>query len=321
MPITTKKTITRALCFILPFAVAPIGCSEIDPLEQDVLELDEEGMTESAEQALSVYETEPNNTPSSAKAIKMRDDNHGAFPSGDTVDYWKFNLPARMYVNIFLGNIPAGSDYDIQVFKSTDVSSPVWSGTKGSNADELVVSRDMQAGDYIVKVYPYGGPRGDVQYRLRYAPTAISRGWEWVDVQMPYCGGVNGGADLLCGGTCVRTGSAANPLWDPYRSDCSGFVSWAWQLAAPGLTTSTLPNASTTITGSNLAPGDILLGNGHVVLFESWTDKAAGKARILHEPTCDTVAKAETVTLTASSSSSNVQLWGANYNAYRRNMP
>src|SRR5262245_11933861 len=62
----------------------------------------------------------------------------------------------------------------------------------------------------------------------------LVRARTWVDAQVPYCGGPNGGKDVICGGTCVRSGDSKNTEWDPYRSDCSGFLSWAWGLEAPG---------------------------------------------------------------------------------------
>ena len=43
---------------------------------------------------------------------------------------------------------------------------------------------------------------------------AVSRASSWVAVDMPYCGGVNGGGDSICGGTCERTGQADNSAWE-----------------------------------------------------------------------------------------------------------
>lgn len=88
--------------------------------------------------------------------------------------------------------------------------------------------------------------------------------------------------------------AAKNPEWDKYRSDCSGFVSWSWGLPAPGRTTSTLAPYDTTesalVAVDDLAPGDALNGNGHVMLFGGWVDQKAGKATILQESRCGTVA-------------------------------
>lgn len=68
---------------------------------------------------------------------------------------------------------------------------------------------------------------------------------------------------------------------DGWRTDCSGYVSMAWNLRTDGgdkLNATTVTFDSThaaPITRSELAPGDIILkpaagGNGHVVLFERW---------------------------------------------------
>jgi hypothetical protein len=127
-----------------------------------------------------------------------------------------------------------------------------------------------------------------------FAERTLARAHEWIDADMPYCGGPNGGKDVICGGTCVRTGTAKSAEWDKYRSDCSGFVSWSWGLAAPGETTRTLApyetTVSTLITVEELQPGDALNGSGHVMLFGGWADKAAGKAMILQESRCGTNA-------------------------------
>ncbi|MFC9825521.1 hypothetical protein ACFWG6_33765 [Streptomyces erythrochromogenes] len=66
-----------------------------------------------------------------------------------------------------------------------------------------------------------------------------------------------------------------------YRRDCSGYISMAWGLATPGLTTNTFASRGVTytITKDELRPGDALnndnLGSsGHIVLFEGWTSSA-----------------------------------------------
>src|SRR5262249_21981173 len=66
---------------------------------------------------------------------------------------------------------------------------------------------------------------------------AIARAEEWVDVKMPYCQAANHQRDYddACSTYCSRPD---NSDWDPYRSDCSGLVSWAWGLPAPGRVTS-----------------------------------------------------------------------------------
>ncbi|GGS46370.1 hypothetical protein [Actinokineospora fastidiosa] len=94
----------------------------------------------------------------------------------------------------------------------------------------------------------------------------ISRAQDWWQRQIPYS----------------MTGAATDVQGVSYRTDCSGFISMAWRLPT-SRTTDTLDDVSTKL-GSvrDLQPGDILMwdgpGNeGHVVLFQKWEDKAAGK--------------------------------------------
>jgi hypothetical protein len=94
-------------------------------------------------------------------------------------------------------------------------------------------------------------------------------------------------------------------------------VSYAWGLPAPGRITTTLPEVSSKIASSDLAPGDILNNSHHVVLFSNWINQSAGTARVIHEPDCGRVATEVTVTLGGVGDSSAVSLWGEGYTALR----
>jgi hypothetical protein len=62
--------------------------------------------------------------------------------------------------------------------------------------------------------------------------------------------------------------------YDGYRTDCSGFISMAWQLQESYVTWS-LPEIARPITKEELQPGDIILNTtSHVVMFGGWLDKA-----------------------------------------------
>lgn len=130
---------------------------------------------------------------------------------------------------------------------------------------------------------------------------ALERGRSWIAAKVPYCGGPNGGKDVICGGTCSRSGSAANDAWDDYRSDCSGFVSFAWGLAAPGNVTSGFAPyddaVSTEIDASELAPGDALNNSEHVMLFGGWADEEKKTAILLQETRCGTTASEKQIGL------------------------
>ena len=88
--------------------------------------------------------------------------------------------------------------------------------------------------------------------------TAVARAEEWVSAKLQYCQSANHQRDYddACTTYCERTDNAA---WDPYRSDCSGLISWAWQLPAPGRVTGEFAPFQTdithTISASSLSPG------------------------------------------------------------------
>jgi hypothetical protein len=135
--------------------------------------------------------------------------------------------------------------------------------------------------------------------------TAVSRAMEWVDVDLTYCQSPNGAPDPdpACSPTCRRQ---KNTKWDPYRSDCSGLVSWAWKIPAPGLATRDFApfnedgvHVSHEISPKDLQPGDALNGRdsdgsgGHIILFKAWAkDKertdGGWNAVLIEEPGCRT---------------------------------
>ena len=119
---------------------------------------------------------------------------------------------------------------------------------------------------------------------------ALSRAQQWVTAKLLYCQSANGQPDddTSCSAVCNRE---SNPQWDPYRSDCSGFVSWAWDLPAPGRVTGEFAPFQTDITtaiqASDLEPGDAcnLTAGGHIVLFVQWV--TPGKSALfMEEPGC-----------------------------------
>lgn len=84
---------------------------------------------------------------------------------------------------------------------------------------------------------------------------AITRAQSWVDAAVPYS----------------QTAYYTNQ-YGTYRTDCSGYVSMAWQLGS-SYNTRTLPNVSHPISKGDLTAGDILLNQtSHVVLFEKWAN-------------------------------------------------
>ena len=155
------------------------------------------------------------------------------------------------------------------------------------------------------------------------ASTIVSRADEWVTAKVPYCQAANHEADgdSSCSATCERPDNAA---WDAYRSDCSGFVSWAWGLAAPGLDTSELAPADTsvsrTIPGADLQPGDALnIPGDHIVLFTGRATTGS-VANFYEEPGCSVAepyAHAFTSSVTIAGDSVYIAYEGRTFTAIR----
>lgn len=73
-------------------------------------------------------------------------------------------------------------------------------------------------------------------------------------------------------------GSHTAPGYGPYRCDCSGLVSYAWEYPAPGFVTSGMEGTQCIKLGSmnELKPGDaILKPSTHVELFVKWVAKGS----------------------------------------------
>ena len=71
------------------------------------------------------------------------------------------------------------------------------------------------------------------------ASTIVSRGMEWVNAKLHYCQAPHGAVDgdsscWAWEGSSHRCDRESNAAWNAYRSDCSGFVTFAWGLPAVG---------------------------------------------------------------------------------------
>ena len=117
---------------------------------------------------------------------------------------------------------------------------------------------------------------------------AVARVEPWVLHQVHYCQAPNGARDYdsACSTYCNRY---SNPAWDPYRSDCSGFLSYAWGLPAPGRVTGQFSPFQNDIThaipASELRAGDAVNNSEHVMLFKAWVTPGS-RATFLEEPGC-----------------------------------
>lgn len=88
---------------------------------------------------------------------------------------------------------------------------------------------------------------------------------------------------------------------DGYRQDCSGYVSFAWQLPKPGTSPSGLSTYSYKIPFDSLQPGDALNNpSAHTMLFVKWVDKNQGTFIAYEEGNPASGTKQRTLTLNKS---------------------
>jgi hypothetical protein len=155
---------------------------------------------------------------------------------------------------------------------------------------------------------------------------AVARAEEWVTAELQYCQSPYGASDPdpSCSPVCDRE---ENPEWDAYRSDCSGIVSYAWGLPAPGRTTSEFAPEQTDITyaidATELQPGDAInIPGTHMMLFKQWVvpcqtatfiDEAGCSAAITyaHEMQADVTLNGSSITLTSTGETFTAIRYGA----------
>ncbi|HVY46548.1 MAG TPA: hypothetical protein VHB21_11745 [Minicystis sp.] len=152
--------------------------------------------------------------------------------------------------------------------------------------------------------------------------SAVSRAEQWVAAKLQYCQAANHHRDYddACSTYCERQD---NPAWDPYRSDCSGLVSWAWGLPAPGRVTGQFAPFENDIThviqASDLQPGDAVNNDHHIMLFKGWTSHDH-EATFIEEPGCSTSithAHEFTSSVSVSGTSIHVSYVGMTFTAIR----
>lgn len=165
--------------------------------------------------------------------------------------------------------------------------------------------------------------------------TIVSRGMEWVNAKLHYCQAARGAVDYDSScwaweGPSHRCDRESNGAWNAYRSDCSGFVTWAWGLPPVGdggyVTSEFAPydNAfSHTIEGSKLAPGDALnkTPDEHIILFKQWVSPGHS-AVFMEEPGCSSAipyAHEFTSNVSINGSEVYVDYEGATFYAIRSN--
>lgn len=128
--------------------------------------------------AATRYESESNNTYTSANRVYDDDDVYGTMSSTSDVDWYVVSFPSAGSANFWLGQIPSGCDYDFQVYASNGTTL-LGSSTSGSNNNELITLSVSANTNYYMKVYSYSGSSSSYYLvRAKNYPTSSSDTWE-----------------------------------------------------------------------------------------------------------------------------------------------
>ena len=112
------------------------------------------------------YEVEYNDEASSADRTYDDYDNYGYIDDSEDIDYFKIKFDESGYANFWLGNIPAGCDYDLYVYNSDEVL--LMNSRKGDNEPELIRYLAVEANVYYyIGIEGYDGEDSENPYTMR----------------------------------------------------------------------------------------------------------------------------------------------------------
>ena len=112
------------------------------------------------------YEIEYNDEASAADRTYDDYDNYGYIDDSEDIDYFKIKFDETGYANFWLGNIPAGCDYDLYVYNSGGLL--LMSSRKGDNEPELIRYLAVEADVYYyIRIEGYYSFDSEKTYTMR----------------------------------------------------------------------------------------------------------------------------------------------------------
>lgn len=168
-PKTLKALLSISVAVIMLFTI-PIAAhaTSHDSLDNEFLEIEIADMQSLSEnEALrAMYETEPNNTTSTANTIYNDGTTYGRIAYQGDVDYYKVKFAYGGKANFWLGDIPTGKNYDLYLYNSA--GGLLTSSTSTSN-QELINHYPVSANTwyYLRVVSPNNSYDVSHYYRIR----------------------------------------------------------------------------------------------------------------------------------------------------------
>jgi len=174
---------------------------------------------ESTRAAGTRYESESNNTLATADITYDDYDNIGALTSTSDVDWWKVSFTQAGRANFWLGNIPAGCDYDISVYNAAGVEIGYsWNADQEPELVQLDVTPNTY---YYIKIETYSGVSSSTYlFRTKNYPTESNQN---VSIQI-----IEGDIEIpqsTSSVSCEIPETIANACYD-YNSSFAPYSGW-----------------------------------------------------------------------------------------------
>lgn len=182
----------------------------------------------------TVYESESNNTVSTADLTYDDYDSYGTISSTSDIDWWKVTFTSEGIANFYLGSIPSGCDYQLRVYNYTGNKLLVES-LKLSNSSELCKVHVRAGEAYYIKVYSASGYSLTDSYKFRFKRYALN-------------------------GSRIFTSQHINHMYNKQGSD-----DWNTVLESMGYDSSVLLNKSADYVYTNMPNYSLTLFNTHGV--------------------------------------------------------
>lgn len=112
------------------------------------------------------YESESNNTYSTATTTFNDYDSYGRISSTSDIDYWSVQFSKSGTANFYLGNIPSGCNYDMRVYSSNGTTL-LGSSTNSGNTYELLRLTVAAGTRYYIRINSVSGYSTSAYYQLR----------------------------------------------------------------------------------------------------------------------------------------------------------
>lgn len=104
----------------------------------------------------TIYESESNNTYTTADRTYDDYDNYGRLSTSGDIDWWVVRFSSSGNANFWLGNIPSGCDYDLRLYSSNGTN-VLGSSVNSNNQSELITYYVTAGVDYYIRINSYSG--------------------------------------------------------------------------------------------------------------------------------------------------------------------